>query len=153
MARGRIVGGTHTLNMMGYTRGNSRAFDSWASEYGATGWNYASVLPFFLMTENNTDPAVVRANPGLHSTSGPLEVSTIPDPDPIVGHWLRGTQTLGWPTVDFAQAEAQFGSGLLQATQSATNWTRQTTFAAFIEVSRRALLSMRAQNEAFVVLC
>lgn len=46
--RGRVVGGSHNLNFMVYSRGNRRDFDSWASDYGATGWSYDEVLPYFL---------------------------------------------------------------------------------------------------------
>lgn len=135
VVRGRVFGGSHTLNFVGYIRNNVKEWDSWESEYGATGWNYDTIFPYFLRTENNTDPAVVAARPNLHSTSGPLEISTAPDPQPILNRWVDAATRLGWPRVDFSDGRKQYGTGILQTTQSASNWTRQTTASAFIEVN------------------
>ena len=74
-AQGRILGGTHIINSAAYTRGNRRDYDSWVNEYGAKGWSGREVMPYFLRSENNTDPMVVAQNPTVHSTNGPLEVS------------------------------------------------------------------------------
>ena len=133
--RGKIFGGSHAINNAGYTRGNFRDYDAWESVYGATGWNYRTLLPYFLRTENNTDPAVVAAAPRFHSTTGPLEISTPPNLDPIIGRWLNAVQQLGWPLSDYGNLEQQFGVTVLQCTQSATNWTRQTTASAYVEVN------------------
>lgn len=77
----------------------------------------------------------MAANPRYHSTAGPLEVSTIPNPDPIHLRWRQAANALGWPTVDLGgDMEHQYGTSLLQCTQSATNWTRQTTASAYLEV-------------------
>lgn len=45
--KGKIIGGTSTINWMLYNRGNRRSYDSWANTYGADGWAYEDVLPFF----------------------------------------------------------------------------------------------------------
>ncbi len=138
VVRGRVLGGSHTVNYVGYTRGNARDYDRWASAtYGAgPDWAFDALLPYFLRTENNTDPAVVAARPDLHSTRGPLEVSTAPNQEPILTKWVEATEAVGWPKLDLSDARNQsYGSSVLQTTQSATNWTRQTTASAFIEVN------------------
>lgn len=133
--RGKILGGSHAVNFASYTRGNFRDYDNWANEHGARGWSYNEVLPYFLRSENNTDPAVVAANPTFHSTSGPVEVSTLPDRDPILNRWLEGVSRLGVPLTDFSNLVNQYGASVLQTTQSRSNWTRQTTASAFLEVN------------------
>lgn len=78
---------------------------------------------------------MVAGAPRFHNTTGPLEISTMPHQDPIIGHWLTAVQRLGWPLSDYGNLEAQYGATVLQCTQSATNWTRQTTAAAYVEVN------------------
>ena len=133
--RGKMLGGSGAINLGAYTRGNRRCYDNWAQQYGATGWSYSEVLQYFLRSENNTDPAVVAANPHCHSTQGPLEISTVPNPDPIQLRMRDAAHRLGWPLTDFSNMEEQYGTSILQATQSATNWTRQSTASAFVEVN------------------
>ena len=45
--KGKIIGGTSTINWMLYNRGNRRSYDAWANTYGADGWTYDDVLPYF----------------------------------------------------------------------------------------------------------
>lgn len=45
--KGKVIGGTSTINWMLYNRGNRRSYDNWANNYGATGWAYNDVLPYF----------------------------------------------------------------------------------------------------------
>lgn len=132
--RGKILGGTNALNYAAYSRGNRHDYDSWATTYGAgSGWSYEQVLPYFLRSENNTDLAVVNSNPRFHSTSGPVQISTAPNPDPIIYRWLGAAWAAGWPRNDFANLEAQYGANIPQEQLSPTNWTRQTTASGYIE--------------------
>ena len=70
--RGFTLGGSSSLNVFVYNRGNKRDYDNWADEFGAVGWSYQDVLKYFIKFENNTDPTIV-AN-GYHGTSGPVQV-------------------------------------------------------------------------------
>src|SRR5699024_7908289 len=79
LPRGRVVGGSHNMNFMTYSRGNRRDYDKWA-DLGATGWDFQNMLPYFFRNENNTDPVIVAANPNLHSTRGPVVVRTPKNP-------------------------------------------------------------------------
>lgn len=130
--RGRILGGSHAINSALYNRGNSRGYDDWAANRGAQGWSWAEVLPYFLLSENNTDPQIIAANPSLHSTSGPVQVSSIPNTVPIHNHWTNALVKSRWPIIDI-NGPWQLGTSVLQMTQSNTNWTRQTTYNAYIE--------------------
>jgi len=132
--RGRVVGGSHNLNFMVYSRGNRRDFDRWANVYGATGWTYEEVLPYFLRTENNTDPNVVYANPGYHSTRGRMAVSTPTNPDPILLKFMDMVVSNGFPIVD-QNGPSQVGINLFQQTIY-PNATRSTTASVFLEAYR-----------------
>ncbi|KAH9398976.1 hypothetical protein TYRP_018361 [Tyrophagus putrescentiae] len=130
---GKVLGGSHVQTLNVYTRGNRRDYDRWAGEFGARGWGYEDVLPYFMRSENNTDPKVVAANRGLHGTAGPVEVSTVPNPDPFELRWQAIVNASGWPIADYGNSEAQYGFSIPQVTQSATNWTRRSTGSAYIE--------------------
>jgi len=132
--RGRVVGGTHNLNFMTYSRGNRRHFDRWANVYGATGWSYQDVLPYFLRTENNTDSNIVYANPGYHSTRGRMAVSTPTNPDPILLKFMNIVVSNGFPIVD-QNGPSQVGINLHQQTIF-LNATRSTTACAYLEAYR-----------------
>jgi choline dehydrogenase-like flavoprotein len=63
---------------MNYFRGAKRDYYNWAQKYGAKGWDYNGVLPYFLKAENQTDSQILEEFPKYHSNKGPLAVSTIP---------------------------------------------------------------------------
>jgi len=69
LPRGRVLGGSSSINGMFYMRGHSRDFDGWA-QMGATGWSYAEVLPYFRRMESSW-----RGEDKWHGASGPLSVS------------------------------------------------------------------------------
>ena len=98
--KGRVIGGSSTHNAMLYIRGNRRDFDKWENEYGAKGWGWRGVLPYFIKFENNTDPRIVSMNPGYHGTKGPVLIST-PSYISQTILTLRDTfNSLGFPTID-----------------------------------------------------
>lgn len=98
--RGRVVGGSHNMNFLVYSRGNRKDFDSWAHQFGATGWSYNDVLPYFLRSENNTDVNILNANPMFHSTTGPVVVRTPKNPDPVIEILKQAVLSWGYPLVD-----------------------------------------------------
>lgn len=70
--RGKVLGGSSTINSLIYLRGNRRDYDTWA-EMGNTGWDYDSVKKYFVKFENVTDP-ILRAKPD-YGKSGPVTIS------------------------------------------------------------------------------
>ena len=73
--RGKVLGGSSSINAMCYIRGAKENYDEWA-RLGAKGWDWASVLPLFIKSENNA-----RGASALHGANGPLTVSDNPDPN------------------------------------------------------------------------
>ena len=72
--RGKMLGGSSSINYMAYVRGHPGDFDSWAKG-GATGWSYDEVLPYFRKSEGLTASAEVAIDAAAHSSDGPLGVS------------------------------------------------------------------------------
>jgi choline dehydrogenase-like flavoprotein len=70
LPRGRVIGGTGSINGMAYFRGPARDFDDWAA-MGNPGWSYADLLPYFLRSEHNPE----YADSPYHATGGPMGVS------------------------------------------------------------------------------
>ena len=89
--RGKVVGGSGSINGMVYSRGNPRDYDDWAAA-GATGWNYASVLPYFTRSENNEErPASV-----YHGRGGPMNVRTPARPNRLNSAFIAATAEPGF---------------------------------------------------------
>jgi len=101
MPRGRVLGGTSSINGMMYTRGNPGDYDAWAAR-GLPGWDYASVLPYFQRAESNW-----RGAGRYHGDAGPLTVGRHPQ-DPFLTPKLFATaERLGYRILgDFAGPEA-----------------------------------------------
>jgi choline dehydrogenase len=68
--RGKLLGGSSSINAMIYVRGNRLDYDSWRDDYGCTGWGYADLLPYFLRAEDQA-----RGASAYHGTGGPLRVA------------------------------------------------------------------------------
>ena len=100
---------------MVYNRGNRRDYDRWAKEFGARGWSYDQVLPFFKKSENNTDFELLSENPGYHGTDGPIGVSSKTDLPPVLRAYKKALNQLGLENVDI-NGKRQLGTGLIQFT-------------------------------------
>jgi choline dehydrogenase len=110
LPRGRVVGGTSSMNTMLYVRGHRFDYDSWAA-LGNAGWTYDDVLPYFKMSEDNQ-----RGEDEFHGVGGPLTVSDPLFVHPLLDAWLAAASKAGhaW-NEDFNGAE-QDGVGRYQMT-------------------------------------
>jgi len=131
--RGKVIGGTSTVNGMMYNRGNRRDFDNWVTTYGANGWSYEEVLPYFIKSENNTDQRIVSENPGYHGTNGLIGVSSSPNPDIVLVEFEKTLNSLGIRTVDLNGA-IQSGTMILQMTIK--DGVRSNSGNAYIDPNR-----------------
>ncbi|CAG2100827.1 unnamed protein product, partial [Medioppia subpectinata] len=138
ISRGKVLGGSSVTNWDIYNRGNRRDYDNWAQSYGLTDWTYDNVLPYFLMSENNTD-ASVAANTAYHNTGGPIHVSTETIPDPVVVSFIEAANSLGIPILDI-NGEQQFGTTIAQMFWNNSTGIKSTTANAYIERYNRTNL-------------
>lgn len=98
--RGKVLGGSSSINGMVYTRGNALDYDGWAETYGCTGWSYADVLPYFKRSETFCGEG--NEYRGRH---GPLRVSR-PDVtrDPLQAAFMEAGKQAGYPRTDDSNA-------------------------------------------------
>ena len=108
--RGRVVGGSSSINGLIYIRGQPNDFNDWAS-LGADGWSYRDVLPHFRAVETYAgDPSQFR---GAH---GPLQISDLRNDNPACNDWLRAAKAYGLPQNDDFNGESSYGVGGYQLT-------------------------------------
>lgn len=112
--RGRVLGGSSSLNGMVYIRGHRKDYDDWAA-LGCHGWSYDDVLPYFRRSENNTRFAGTD-NP-WHGTRGPLYVNDLRSPNPFCRNFLDAAQQAGHALNDDFNGAEQEGFGYYQVTQ------------------------------------
>ena len=108
--RGRVLGGSSSINGMVYVRGHARDFDHWA-EQGATGWSYANVLPYFKRMENSKG-----GEDGWRGTSGPLHVQRGPRKNPLYTAFVEAGRQAGFETTDDYNGSKQEGFGPMEQT-------------------------------------
>jgi choline dehydrogenase-like flavoprotein len=109
--RGKVLGGSSSVNAMIYTRGHRADYDYWAAE-GNPGWAYADVLPYFKRAEHNE-----RGTDAFHGSGGPLNVTNLRSPNRFGPLFVKAGQQAGFGhNPDFNGAE-QEGLGLYQVTQ------------------------------------
>ncbi|XP_046608290.1 glucose dehydrogenase [FAD, quinone]-like [Neodiprion virginianus] len=145
-ARGKVMGGSSTINYMIYIRGMRSDYDEWEAE-GNHGWGYKHVLPYFLKSENNEDPEIVHKNPKYHSKGGYQNVERFPYADKNVGILLDAWQELGYKKID-ANANQQIGVMKLQMTS--IHGRRQSTNGAFIRPVRYKRRNLEVRTQAHV---
>ncbi|XP_054157693.1 4-pyridoxate dehydrogenase-like [Oppia nitens] len=148
--RGYALGGSSSINSMVFNRGNTRGYDDWANNYGATGWSWDEVRPYFLKYENNTDCDLVEAYPEWHSTGGPVQITTWANPDPIYQLMIQANNELGYPTTDI-NGPNQLGIALVQEFAS-TRGVRSSSSNSYLEGNRRPNLDISVHSRVTRVL-
>jgi choline dehydrogenase-like flavoprotein len=128
LPRGRVVGGSGSINGMVYFRGQARDFDDWAA-LGNPGWSYREVLPYFIRSESNVD-----YDSPYHGKDGPIRVSHIPRPNPMIPAFLEAMHSLGFNACDDFNAPHPEGYGPRQGT--IRNGRRDSTAAAYLHPAR-----------------
>ncbi len=108
--RGKVLGGSSSINGLVYIRGNPQDFERWQSE-GAAGWGYADVLPYFRRAEK-------RAEGGndYRGDAGPLETSYGRLENPLHAAWLAAAQQAGYPLSADINGFQQEGFGRMDMT-------------------------------------
>jgi len=109
--RGRVLGGSSTINAMVYMRGQPADYDHWR-QLGNVGWTYADVLPLFKKAERNE-----RIADDFHGRDGPLNVAERPYTNPLSHVFVAAAQQAGIPFNPDFNGAVQLGCGLFQVTQ------------------------------------
>jgi choline dehydrogenase len=123
--RGKVLGGSSTINGMMYMRGNAADYDGWA-QAGCSGWSHADVLPYFRRSEDAPD----RAGDPYHGEGGPLRVKTARGENPLYRSFLEAGASEGAPAnADFNGAR-QEGLGFYDF--NIRNGRRESSATAFL---------------------
>jgi choline dehydrogenase-like flavoprotein len=108
--RGKVLGGSSSINAMIYTRGHRADYDHWAA-LGNTGWGYDDVLPYFKKAEHNE-----RGADAFHATGGPLNVMDLRSPNRFSALFTQAAVQAGHQANPDFNAAEQEGVGLYQVT-------------------------------------
>jgi len=143
--RGRVLGGSSSINAMCYTRGHRLDYDEWA-RLGASGWDYARVLPFFLRSEDQS-----RGADAYHGIGGPLAVEDLRFRNPLSAIFVDAGVECGLTRNPDFNAYEQTGIGYYQVTQRAGR--RCSAAVAYLRpAERRDNLHIRTDAAATRIL-
>ncbi|QOL81142.1 choline dehydrogenase [Pseudooceanicola spongiae] len=112
--RGKVVGGSSSINGMVYVRGHARDFDHWA-ESGAAGWGFADVLPYFKRMEDWHDGGH-GGDASWRGKGGPLHVTRGPRKNPLFQAFVEAGAQAGFELTDDYNGEKQEGFGPMEQT-------------------------------------
>lgn len=112
--RGKVIGGSSSINGMVYVRGHARDFDHWRDS-GAAGWGYADVLPYFKRMETWHESGQ-GGDPSWRGSEGPLHITRGPRDNPLHEAFVTAGQQAGYPVTDDYNGEQQEGFGPMEQT-------------------------------------
>jgi choline dehydrogenase len=126
--RGKVLGGSSSINGLLYIRGQAEDFDHWR-QLGNAGWSFEDVLPYFRRAEDQE-----RGADDLHGTGGPLAVSNVSEPHPLSDAFIAASEQAGLPRNDDFNGASQEGAGYFQLT--ARNGRRCSTAVGYLRPAR-----------------
>lgn len=139
--RGKMLGGSSSINAMIYIRGHRADYDHWAA-LGNTGWSFNAVLPYFKRAQHQE-----RGASELHGTGGPLNVADPRCVNPLSAAFVKAAAQCGIPRNDDFNGPQQTGAGLYQLTQK--NGARYSAYDAYLKPHlRRPNLRIETQAHA-----
>ena len=143
--RGRLIGGSSSVNAMVYMRGQPADYDHWR-QLGNAGWSYDDVLPYFKKAERNE-----RLHDRFHGADGPLNVAERPYTNPLSHAFVEAAQQAGLPFNPDFNGALQLGCGLFQVTQK--NGRRWSAASAYLHpAAARENLTIVTKAQATRVL-
>ena len=126
--RGKVLGGSSSINGMLYVRGQALDYDTWA-QLGNRGWSYEEVLPFFMRSEH-----FERGGDDFRGAGGELNVADMVERHPLLDAWVDAGVEAGYPRNPDYNGTSQEGFGIYQVTQR--NGRRFSTARAFLDPIR-----------------
>jgi choline dehydrogenase len=127
--RGKVLGGSSSINGLLYIRGQAQDYDHWR-QLGNAGWSYDDALPYFRRAEHQQ-----RGEDAYHGVGGPLAVSDVSEPHPLCEAFLAAVEEAGLPRNDDFNGATQEGAGYYQLT--ARNGRRWSTAVGYLRPARR----------------
>jgi 4-pyridoxate dehydrogenase len=127
--RGKVLGGSSSINVMAYTRGHRGDYDRWAQK-GARGWSYADVLPYFKRCERWEG----GENP-WRGDAGPVGTEFAKTADPLYAAWIQAALAAGLPVTDDYNGKHQEGFGRGQYT--IRDGYRSSAASAYLRPAKR----------------
>ena len=121
--RGKVLGGSSSINMMAYTRGDRNDYERWARD-GATGWSYKEVLPYFKRGEEWED-----GENTWRGGSGPMKTTWSRSKDPMFEAWIEAGKAVGFPVTEDFNGKQHEGFGRIQcAIGNGKRWSSSTGY-------------------------
>ncbi|KAI7815415.1 choline dehydrogenase [Rhyzopertha dominica] len=102
-SRGRVLGGSSTINALLYVRGHPTVYNEW-EEQGNTGWSYSDLLPYFIAQEHSQ----IDGDSGYHGEEGPLNVAYQKEPSKLLPLFFEGLNTLGLKSITMENSKLAF---------------------------------------------
>jgi choline dehydrogenase len=127
--RGKVLGGSSSINGLIYIRGQAEDFNYWR-QLGNAGWSFDDVLPYFRKAEDNE-----RGADEFHGADGPLSVSDLRDWHPLAEAYVEAAVQCGYPRNDDFNGAAQEGAGYYQTTMR--NGVRSSTAGGYLKWAQR----------------
>ena len=127
--RGKVLGGSSSINGLIYIRGQAEDFNHWR-QLGNAGWSFDDVLPYFRKAEDNE-----RGADEFRGAGGPLAVSDLRDRHPLAQAYVEAALQCGYPRNDDFNGAVQEGAGYYQTTMR--NGVRASTAAGYLKQARR----------------
>jgi len=137
--RGKVLGGSSSINGLLYVRGQHEDYDRWRQR-GNNGWGYDDVLPYFKKAEDHC-----RGGDEFHGTGGPLPVSDLGHPDALSAAFIAAAAETGLPKNPDFNGASQEGTGFFQTT---TRHGRRASAAVAYLRSARGRTNLRIETEA-----
>jgi len=137
--RGKVLGGSSSINGLLYVRGQAADYDNWA-QLGATGWGSSDVLPYFRRSEGNE-----RLDDDLHGTDGPLNVSDATTRHPVSDAVIEAGVQAGLPFNDDVNGEGQDGISYFQLT--VRNGMRWSAAQAYLKPAMKRM-NLQVETDA-----
>jgi choline dehydrogenase len=138
--RGRVLGGSSSLNAMVYIRGHALDYDRWAFKENCAGWSYQEILPYFRRAEHSES-----RNDEYHGQDGPLWTHTGNTPNPLYEAFIAAMQQAGYPYTEDMNGYQQEGAGKMDmTTHNGRRWSAAMAYLRPAEKRRNVTVETRA---------
>jgi choline dehydrogenase len=144
--RGKVLGGSSSINGMIYIRGNALDFEKWGANKGLENWDYAHCLPYFRKSENRLQGA-----DQYHGSNGPLALTTAECDNPLFTAFFKAGEEIGYPLTDDVNGQQQEGFGRFD--QNIYRGRRWSSARAYLHpIKNRSNLTVKCRAMATRIL-